>query len=226
MFELNHELLTLLRNQLQSFPFHNLAQLLNKETLNGGTCFDHALKLRSELIGRGFEATLHEAEVCLTGDKSHRLVRVVFRNEVFFLDTGSGWPTLYQARLSDVEHENTTAGIHFRILREQGDLLIKRYDGLKWRDMNRISVAKQNEESILAKFPNRYLKPLPYSNELRLSWLQNEQFHRVSGFNLALYQSGKPCQECRLTPSELISYVHAHFPELTPDLSMYLKSIN
>ena len=226
MFELNRHIITLLRSQLESFPFHNLGQLLNKQPINGGTCFDHALKLRAELKRMGLKVKLHEAEVCLTGDKTHRLVRVDFENEVSFIDTGTGWPTVYQANTCGNEHEYIIAGIRFRIIDEQDKLLLQRYDGQKWLNMNRISLAPQNEEHILAKFPNRYLQQLPYSGDLRLSWLDNQKFHRIAGFNLSLFESGKSCRKQNLTQEELLNYVHDYFPELTIDLKMYLESIN
>lgn len=226
MFELNRQIITLLIAQLESFPFHNLGQLLDKEPINGGTCFDHALKLRAELNRMGLEAKLHEAEVCMTGDKTHRLVRVISKNEVSFLDTGTGWPTVYQVNVDKIEHEYSIAGIRFRIIDELDKLLLQRYDGQQWRNMNRISLAPQNEELILAKLPNRYLQALPYNDELRICWLNNHKFHRIAGFNLSIYESGKNCQEQSLTQAELLNYVHDYFPELTLDLKMYLESIN
>jgi arylamine N-acetyltransferase len=226
MCELYRQISELLRTQLESFPFHNLGQLLDKEPINGGTCFDHAIKLRSELNRMGLEAKLHEAEVCMTGDKTHRLVRVDIKNEVSFLDTGTGWPTVYQANVGEVGHQVITAGIRFRIIGELDKLLVQRHDGRKWRNMNRISLAAQNEELILAKLPNRYYQPLPYSNELRFCWLHNHKFHRISGFKLSLYEPGGNCQEKNLTPTELLGYVHDFFPELTVDLKVYLESIN
>jgi arylamine N-acetyltransferase len=226
MYELKRQVSELLRAQLGSFPFHNLGQLLDKEPINGGTCFDHAIKLRSELNRMGLKAKLHEAEVCMTGDKTHRLVRVDIKNEVSFLDTGTGWPTVYQANVGGVGHQFITAGIRFRIIGELGKLLVQRHDGRKWRNMNRISLAPQNEELILAKLPNRYLQALPYSNELRFCWLHNHKFYRISGFNLSLYEPGGISEEKNLTPTELLGYVYDFFPELTVDLKVYLESIN
>ncbi|MFK5892668.1 MAG: arylamine N-acetyltransferase [Pseudomonadota bacterium] len=226
MCELNRQISELLITQLKSFPFHNLGQLLDKDPINGGTCFDHAIKLRSELNRMGFEARLHEAEVCMTNVKTHRLVRVNFSNNVSFLDTGTGWPTVYKANVGAVDHEFITAGIRFRIIEDQKKLLVQRYNGRQWRNMNRISLAPQNESLIFAKLPNRYLQPLPYSNELRFCWLHNNTFHRIAGFNLSLYVSGKNCQEQSLTTIELLNYIHNFFPELTTDLKMYLESIH
>ncbi|EPJ49213.1 MAG: hypothetical protein OFPI_25910 [Osedax symbiont Rs2] len=92
--------------------------------------------------------------------------------------------------------------------------------------MNRISLAPQNQRDIFDKFSSRYSQPLPYSNELRFCWLHDNSFHRISGFNLSLYESGKHCQKRILTPTELLDYAHGYFPELVPDLNLYLESIN
>jgi len=226
MDELDFEFSALITRQLECFPFHNLGQLLGKDTSNGGTCFDHALKLRRELVSKGFDATLHEAKVCLTGEKSHRLVRVEFNKKVCVLDSGSGWPTVYMGQEKESIQEYVTAGIRFKVITELDNLLIKRHDGRQWRDMNRISLPPQNQRDILDKFNNRYSQPLPYSNELRFCWLHDNRFHRIAGFNLSLYESGKHRQERTLTPTELSDYVHCYFPELTPDLNLYLESIN
>jgi len=226
MNKLDCELRALITSQLESFPFHNLAQLLGKDIRNGGTCFDHALKLQSALVYKGFDATLHEAKVCLTGSKSHRLVRVEFEGKVYFLDSGSGWPTIYVAQSEGEVQEYVTAGIRFQLITELDNLLIKRHDGLKWRDMNRISLAPQNQRDILDKYSTRYNQSLPYSNELRFCWLHNNRFHRIAGFNLSLFESGKQLQESTLTLTELSDYVYGYFPELIPDLNLYLKSIN
>jgi len=224
--ELNAKLCALLKNQLETFPFHNLGQLLGKKVINGGTCFDHALSLHSHIARMGLKATLHEAEVCMTGLNTHRLIRVESSDKVSFLDSGTGWPTIYQAHTCDIYREYTSAGIRFRIVKESNKLLVKRHDGRQWRDMNRIPLVAQNEEIILSKYPNRYLQQLPYSQELRFCWLMNEKFYRITGFCLAVYETGKNTQKYSLTPIELLSFVQSSFPELISDLKIYLESIS
>lgn len=220
------DLNNIMRSQLESFPFHNLGQLLGKKTPNGGTCFDHALKLRSKVKSLGIPATLHEAEVCLTGNLSHRLVRIETAGEVSFLDTGTGWPTVYEASLGQKLEEFEIASMRFRVISESNSVLVKRHDGLVWRDMNRIPLNLQNEESILKKFQERYRQPLPYSNELRISWLKGCRFYRISGANLTLFETGKAPQKSQLNSSELVNCVGSDFPEMIPDLTDYLKSVS
>lgn len=223
MNKLRVELRCLLKHQLENFPFHNLGQLLGKLTINGGTCFDHALKLRAELLKRGINARLHEAEVCLTGEKSHRLVRVDSAEGTMFLDSGTGWPNLLEAEVSPKAFEYSLAGIKFRTITKADNLFIERYADQQWRRMNRIPLTSQSEDSVLEKFQHRYSSSLPFGDELRFCWLKQNKFYRISGHTLSIFGEGKPCENRLLRTYELINCIDNHFPELTPDLELYLE---
>ncbi|MBU2894968.1 arylamine N-acetyltransferase [Colwellia sp. D2M02] len=223
MLEPDKTLLCTLRRQFETFPFHNLGQLLAKETCIGGTCFDQALKLKHDLIKLGYEASIHEAIVCLTGDKSHRLVKVENSKNISFLDAGSGWPTLYQAHSRQKQYISQVASIQFRITKKSNNLLIERYDEVSWREMNRISIIPQQEAVIIAKYKRRYLQPLPYDNELRFCWLEQQKFHRITGSTLRVFESNKETKRVNLSSTDIVKHVNNFFPELVSDLSLYLE---
>ena len=212
-----------LTRQMSEYPFHNLELLTGKPSATGGTCFDQALKLRQTLNDAGINAHLHEVEVCMTGEKSHRLVRVENHGSTIFLDAGTGWPTVYtvdKSSSSQTLHE--IAGIRFQVSVDSCQALIKRYDGTTWRNMSRISFSKQNEQQIMDKYKNRYIKPLPFSDELRFCWLKDGLFYRITGSQLSIYGSGKPVQSQIMSPKNLLSLIkQAAFSELTSDLEFY-----
>jgi arylamine N-acetyltransferase len=214
----------LLHSQLTKFPFHNLS-LLNGTTAHiGGTCFDHALELKKSLEAEGFVARLHEAEVCMTGEVTHRLVNVIIGNQNIFLDTGSGWPTRFiiEQNLNESNHE--IAGVNFQVTSQEKHILVRRHNGTRWLDMNRIYVAKQDEESILDKFNGRYKQTLPFSDELRLSWLEGQKFFRLSNDKLFVFESGKAVNQIKLAPVEILRRIEkTTFPGLIADLSKYLE---
>lgn len=223
MIEPDNTLLCTLRRQFETFPFHNLGQLLAKETSIGGTCFEQALKLKHDLMQLGYKASLHESIVCLTGDKSHRMVKVEQDKNISFLDAGSGWPTLYQAYSGLKQYRSEVAGIQFRITNKSNNLLIERYDKQSWREMNLISMVPQQEEAIMAKYESRYLQPLPYDKELRFCWLEQQKFHRITGSTLRIFESNKETKRVNLSSIDILKHVNNFFPELVADLSLYLE---
>ncbi|MEY8243319.1 MAG: arylamine N-acetyltransferase [Gammaproteobacteria bacterium] len=213
-----------LHRQLTEFPFHNL-NLLNGVTAPvGGTCFDHALKLKYSLQLDGFSAKLHEAEVCITGEMTHRLVKVEVDGSNIFLDTGTGWPTCYVIALDACEQSYEIAGVKFQIVPQKRHILVRRYNGDKWLDMNRIPVEEQDETGILGRFNGRYKQKLPFSNELRLCWLDGQKFYRIAGNQLLTYELGKCVEQNNITPLEILRRIEKTvFPELIPDLEKYLE---
>lgn len=223
MQESDPTLLNALRRQFETFPFHNLGQLLEKETSRGGTCFEQALKLKRDLMKLGYSASLHESIVCLTGDKSHRLVKVEQDKVISFLDAGSGWPTLYQAHSGLKQYLTEVAGIRFRLTNKSNNLLIERFDKQSWREMNLISMVPQQEEAIMAKYENRYLQPLPYDNELRFCWLEEQKFHRITGSTLSVFESNQRTKQVILSSTDIVKHVYNFFPDLVSDLSLYLE---
>jgi len=213
----------LLYDQLSSFPFHNLNLLNGTLSPIGGTCFDHALKLKELLEAKGFVAKLHEAEVCMTGEVTHRLVSVIIEDRIIYLDTGSGWPTgfIIDPKSSELQHQ--TAGVNFQLINNADHVLVRRFDGARWLDMNRIFLAKQDEDTILDKFKERYKQTLPFSSELRLSWLEGESFFRIANDTLSIFGRGVE-ERITLTPIEILKRVEKTlFSELIPDLSRYLE---
>lgn len=216
-----------LYQQLTEFPFHNLSLLNRKNASIGGTCFDHALKLKQTLQVDGFNAGLHEAEVCLTGEKSHRLVRVDVEGNTIFLDTGTGWPTAYAIRLERVVRSYKLADIQFKVIPYKKHILIQRFNGNHWQNMNRIPIEKQEESIILDKFNNRYTQELPFSNELRLCWLEGRMFNRIVGNQFYTYEHAECVKQVTVTPVHILKRVEKTvFPELVDDLELFMKGYN
>lgn len=213
-----------LYQQLRDFPFHNLTLLNGTNASIGGTCFDHALRLKQSLQLDGFTASLHEAEVCMTEEKTHRLVRVDVEGDVIYLDTGTGWPTGYVISLDDTEKNHEIAGIKFKSSLHERHVLVQRYNGHSWLNMNRISIEEQDEVAILDKFNDRYSKDLPFSNELRLCWFDGQKFNRIAGNQLSIYGEGKHVEHINMTPAEILKTIEkTTFSELMPDLEKYAE---
>lgn len=213
-----------LQQQLTKFPFHNLNLLNDRNAVVGGTCFDHALTLKHSLEQDGYIAKLHEAEVCMTGQKTHRLVRVEVDGTNVYLDTGSGWPTNYVMGLDSSTQSYEIAGIKFKITPYGNYILVQRFNGRNWLDMNRISVEEQEERTILGKFDDRYNQNLPFNNELRLCWLDGRKFNRIAGDQLFTYEAGKGVVQISISPLEMLRCIEKTvFPELIPDLQIYVE---
>lgn len=210
--------------QLTKFPFHNLNLLVGTSTSSGGTCFDHALRLKRSLLAEGFPAKIHEAEVCLTGEKTHRLVRVELEENIIFMDTGTGWPTCYLMPIEAIERSHEVAGIKFKIVPQERQILIQRHNGSGWLNMNCISIEEQDESAILDRYDIRYKQNLPFSDELRLSWLDGLKFNRIVGNHHFIYEANKDLKHFEVNSIELIRLVEKTvFPELTLELEKYLE---
>lgn len=210
--------------QLMNFPFHNLNLLNGTNASIGGTCFDHALRLKQSLQLDGFTAKLHEAEVCMTGEKTHRLVRVDAEGDIIYLDTGTGWPTGYVIPLDGAEKNYEIAGIKFKSILHERHILVQRYNGNNWLNMNRIPIEEQDEVSILDKFNDRYSKDLPFSNELRLCWFDGQKFNRIAGNQLSIYRERKNVEHINITLAEILKIIEkTTFSELMPDLEKYAE---
>ena len=180
------------KHQLTEYPFHNLNLLNGKPAATGGTCFDHAIRLKQTLLADGYVANLHEAVVCITGQLTHRLVKVCHGETNLFVDTGTGWPTCYAVRSNTTEQQfHHAAGVQFRITPQYQKMLIQRFTGSHWQDMNIIPVENQDEEQILTRFKARYSADLPFSNDLRFCWLDHDHFFRIVGDQLFIYREGK-----------------------------------
>lgn len=210
--------------QLSEFPFHNLKLLTGYDASIGGTCFDHALRLRRSLQEKGYFAKLHEAEVCMTGKLTHRLVKVTFQDKDYFVDTGTGFPTCYVAEPNSHTRNYDIAGVFFQVVSQKKIILIRRHNGEKWLNMSRISVEEQDEEAILRKFNKRYSENLPFSNELRMCWLEGKCFYRVVGMKLSVYESGRAVIQNSLSSFDLLRRIErTAFPELVINLQSYLE---
>lgn len=213
-----------LQQQLTKFPFHNLNLLNGRNAIVGGTCFDHALTLKHSLEQDGYIAKLHEAEVCMTGQKTHRLVRVEVDGANVYLDTGSGWPTSYVIGLEASTQSYEIAGVKFKIVPHGNHILVQRFNGHNWLDMNRISIEAQEETAILGKFDDRYNQKLPFNNELRLCWLDGRKFNRIAGDQLFTYETGKGVVQISISPLEMLRCIEKTvFPGLIPDLQIYVE---
>jgi len=228
MHDIDLQLKKIIRKQLHEFPFHNLALLLNKPVQNGGTCFDHALHLKAQLTGLGFDACLHEAFACITGELCHRIVKVNISGECYFLDTGSGLPTAYVIRTiasAPIQH-HSIAGVKFKIITNTDNILIKRQSDKGWLDMNKIPLTVQDEPTILTKFSDRYRQELPFKNELRICWLDGDIFFRIEGLQLSIFSPNKAPLITPVNKDGIQHIVATNFPELEPALAQYLEGIN
>ncbi|MCK5855214.1 MAG: arylamine N-acetyltransferase [Sulfurovaceae bacterium] len=212
---------SIINQQLTLFPFHNLGLLLKKTPEIGGTCFEQSLKLKQSLKEKGYTAYLHEAEVCLTGKKCHNLVRVEYQNSSFFLDAGSGWVTKFVSSPLLPVKKYKVAGVQFEVKPEKEWILIRRYNGKKWIDMNKIDLKQQNEQQILKKFDQRYNIVLPFQNELRFCWLDKVIFYRITGTTLSIYKKGEKAIKKSISKQQVIDLVKSYFPLLTKDLEIY-----
>jgi len=160
----------------------------------------------------------------MTGGGSHRLVRVTFDDRDIFLDTGSGWPTCFTIEKDFNETNHKVAGVNFQVVNKGGHILVRRHNGDRWLDMNRIFLAKQDEATILNKFDRRYKQRLPFNDELRLSWLEEKRFFRLVNNILSVFESGMQEKRIKLTPEEILRRIEkTTFPGLIPDLSEYLE---
>ena len=216
---------SIISKQLSLFPFHNLGLLLKKTPELGGTCFEQSLKLQNTLKGKGYTAYLHEVEVCLTGQKCHALVRVEYKNSSFFLDAGSGWVTPFVSSPVLPTKKYKVAGIQFEVKPEKKWLLIRRYNGKKWVNMNKIDLKPQNEKKILSHFDQRYNLILPFQDELRFCWLDKTIFYRITGTTLSIYKMGEKVIKKSISKQQIINLVKPYFPLLIKDLNVYFYQI-
>ena len=212
--------------QLTLSPFHNLGRLLNITPPIGGTCFEQAISLKKVLLKKGYKAYLHEAEVCLLQKKCHCLVRVEYHQHYFFIDIGSGWPTCFTSYKGVSNKVYNVCGVQFAVKATENFILIQRYNGDKWLDMNKIPLLPQNEDNIYQKFNHHFQDiKLPYDNELRFCWIADQAFYRITGQFLTIYKKTGVTKQ-KMTNTQLISTIKMVFPLLVKPLEQYFNNTN
>jgi len=186
----------LILNHFKNIPFHNLFMLfeIDKRASNlGGTCSDKTIQFKETLEKSGFPSKLHSS--LINNRETHRLLKLSIDNQEYFIDIGTGWPTIKPFPV-DKEISYSCCGIIFsskldnnylRIFMKRRDVESGEY---REEELTSIPLKSKPEQDILNDIKNRYRDTAlyPFSNSLRYSFIDGDSFIFIRGDNKYLYR--------------------------------------
>ncbi|AMC11915.1 hypothetical protein Lupro_11845 [Lutibacter profundi] len=180
---------TLLLKEFKTVPFHNIFMLNNIENKDlslGGTCSDKVLHFREILKNNGTETKLHSSFI--NNVECHRMLSVMIENKKYFIDIGSGWPSLKLfPEFTPIEY--SVYGMSFKTEIFENKLII--YHKIKniYKQIIDVPKISKSESEILCDIENRYKDTsiYPFSNSLRFSIIKDDSFYFIKGNTLRIY---------------------------------------
>lgn len=196
MNELN-KIETLLLREFETVPFQNLFMLNNKNIVAsnfGGTCSDKVLHFKKVLFENGISSRLHSAFI--NGVECHRMLTVMFDNQRYFIDVGSGWASskLFPA-FETVEY--SVFGMTFKTEFLDDNLLIFHRANDKFKLMTTIPLNQKPEDKILFDIENRFNSKIiyPFLHSLRFSKVIDNKFYFLKGNCLRVYSQNSKFEQ-------------------------------
>ncbi|MBE0392888.1 hypothetical protein [Flavobacterium sp. PL002] len=184
---------SLLFEEFKSVPFHNLFMLNNIENKDlslGGTCSDKVLHFREILKNNGIETKLHSSFI--NNIECHRMLSVSIENQNYFIDIGSGWPSLKLfPEFKPVEY--SVYGMSFKTEIFESKLIIYHKIMGDYKQMIEVPFFTKSESKILSDIENRYKDNsiYPFHNSLRFSIIKDDSFYFIKENVLRTYNDVK-----------------------------------
>lgn len=181
----------LLQKEFETIPFHTLFLLNNKSELaseQGGTCSDKVLHFKKVLAENGIISKLHSAFI--NGIECHRMLTVDINDRKYFIDAGSGWPTV-KLFPADRTMEYSVYGITFKTeFLNDKMLLFHKTAGSDFKLQEEIPLLlNRTQQQIACDIENRFTSgvPYPFQNRLRFSQVKNGKFYFIKDNKLKIY---------------------------------------
>lgn len=178
-------------------PFHTLYFMNRRRPAGkafGGTCSDKTLSVHEALRARGIRSQLHTG--LLGGAPTHRVLRILIGDRVFFADVGNGWPSL-KLYPADRDASFSCFGIRFSSEVRDGQLLVQQErDGKLVRNVE-IALGAQDQTDVRDAMDRRFAETYPFSGKLRFAQVVDHEFLFLRGQQLFRYPSGGSRSEPR-----------------------------
>lgn len=180
---------SLLRKEFETVPFHNLFMLNNKKIVGsilGGTCSDKVLHFRKVLSKNDIESKLHSA--IINGHECHRMLSIEVDKKKYFIDVGSGWPSL-KLFPSFETVEYSAFGMTFKTELQSDRILLFHKTDKEFKLMITIPLQEKDEKEMLEDIESRFKDKsvYPFRNSLRFSKVINRDFYFLKGNCLRIY---------------------------------------
>lgn len=203
----------LLQHEFERIPFHNLFMLNKKIVIGsplGGTCSDRVLHFKKVLIENGIPSTLHSAFI--NNVECHRMLTVELDNLKYFIDVGSGWPSIklfpaFRPIMYDAY------GMTFKTHITNTSVLLFHRTDKEFKLMTTIPFETKTEEEILQDINHRYDSNniYPFQNSLRFSKVIDNKFLFLRGNCLRIYETDSPTIEIMLDKNAIYEHLTKTF---------------
>ena len=194
----------LLLREFESVPFHNIFMLNDRKVVAsdlGGTCSDKVLHFRKVLSDNGITSQLHSSFI--NGSECHRMLTVEIYSQAYFIDVGSGWPSIkLLPAFQPIAY--SVYGMTFKTELVEDNLLLFHKTNGEFKLMVTIPLQSKTESDILLDIENRYANTAvyPFHNSLRFSKVIGSEFYFLKGNQLRIY-SESGIVEKSLTPIKI-----------------------
>lgn len=194
----------LLYEEFKRVPFHNLF-MLNSKTVApstlGGTCSDKVLHFKKVLADKDISTKLQSAFI--NGIDCHRMLSVNIERNKYFIDVGSGWPSV-QLFPAFEPIEYTVFGMIFKTEITTDNVLIYHKTDKEFNLAVSIPFVQKSKNDIMNDINNRYSDTsiYPFYKKLRFSKIIDNAFYFIKGDILRVYSQEK-ITETRLTKTEI-----------------------
>lgn len=179
----------LLLKEFQTVPFHNLFMLNDKKVVGsklGGTCSDKVLHFKAVLQKTGINTRLCSSFI--KGHDCHRLLSVNINRQSYFIDVGSGWPSIklipaFKPSVYEV------FGMAFKTQILEDKLLLFHKAKTDFSLMTTIPLNQKPEHQIRVDIRSRFENKsiYPFQNKLRFSKVIGSQFCFLKNDKLRIY---------------------------------------
>ena len=179
----------LLLKEFETVPFHNLFMLNNKNyvaSVLGGTCSDKVLHFKKVLSNSGIESKLHTA--IINGKECHRMLSVIIEGKKYFIDVGSGWPSVMLfPEFKEIEY--SVFGMSFKTIILNDNILLYHRTTKDYNLMITIPLKEKSQDEIKNEINKRFEDKsiYPFQNSLRFSKIIEENFYFLKGNILRVY---------------------------------------
>ncbi|MCD8438242.1 hypothetical protein LNI95_11255 [Tenacibaculum dicentrarchi] len=214
----------LLLDEFKTVPFHNIFMLNkidNKNLSLGGTCSDKVLNFKKKLKSNGIETKLHSSFI--NNIECHRMLSVSIDNQKYFIDIGSGWPSI-KLFPEFIPIEYSVYGMSFKTEIFNSKIIIYHKTGKDYKKMIDVPILTKSESSILYDIENRFKDTsiYPFQNSLRFSIIKDDCFYFIKGNILRIYNQTE-ITERKLNSSEINFLLQNKFEVKPLKINSYLQ---
>lgn len=203
---------SLLLEEFKTVPFHNyfmLNKIENKDLSKGGTCSDRVLHFKAVLDENNIESNLHSSFI--NNLECHRMLSLVIDKKKYFIDIGSGWPSLkIFPEFKPIEY--SVYGMSFKTEVSKTEIIIYHKTKELFKQMIVIPKETKSESEILLDIKNRYQDTsiYPFHNSLRFSMVKDDSFYFIKGNRLRIFNRNRLTEKI-LDSDRTIDYIRDEF---------------